>query len=105
MRYLPVDRQKHGSRRGGFRRRWKIHAAQDDRGFDEACTGKHPNRRDGYRKKASVRTPDDLDRLADVYHKLPVWEYWLDILCSGDDKAKIALYKEQDILGVFQVKP
>jgi hypothetical protein len=38
--------------------------------------------------------PLDLDLYAPLFHKLPIWEYHLEILASGDNQLKYQLYKE-----------
>ena len=40
--------------------------------------------------------PEDLDLYAPLFHRLPVWEYYREILIHGSDELKFALYKDKE---------
>jgi DNA primase len=42
---------------------------------------------------AKIRTEPDLLKYGEVYHKLETWQYQLDILTSGDDRAKFEMFR------------
>lgn len=49
--------------------------------------------------RANIKCPDDLAgekgvQMAEMYHKLPVWEGRLQILAVGSDRGKFELFKE-----------
>lgn len=46
-----------------------------------------------------IKTEDDLEQYGYVYHKIVILEYRMDILFNGDDKAKMALFKEVMVNG------
>jgi len=47
--------------------------------------------------KTVIKTEEDLDILTPYYHRESLWLWHLEILESGDDGDKLALYKESEI--------
>jgi hypothetical protein len=41
-----------------------------------------------------LKTIEEVESMAWYYHRIPLWEHWLDILESNDDEVKFNLYKE-----------
>jgi hypothetical protein len=46
------------------------------------------------RKAMTELTPENFNQYADIMQPLSTWEYWLDILISGDDSEKFSLFQE-----------
>jgi DNA primase len=57
---------------------------------DELCT----NYRAINAIMANVKTVEEAEGLAPLYHRLPVLEYHLDLLAYGDDAEKLELFKD-----------
>jgi hypothetical protein len=51
-------------------------------------------------KAMAKLTPQNFNRHADILQPLSIWEYWLDILISGDDSEKFSLFQEHRKNGI-----
>jgi hypothetical protein len=47
-----------------------------------------------YQVKMNIRTIEDAEKYAPFYHREPVIEHYMDLLCSNDNEAKFELYRE-----------
>lgn len=58
--------------------------------FDDLCTLV----RTLQKAKQNAKTMEEVEAMAEYYHKESVWLYQIEILQSNDDKAKFKLYRE-----------
>jgi len=51
-----------------------------------------------------MKSPEDLDRCGDLYHRVVWWEHCLfDVIIGGDDQEKFKLYKRMKGQGIFHL--
>ncbi len=50
--------------------------------------------RDCLQRTADLKSMEEAERVADLFHQMPVIEYRMDILLNGDDEEKFQLYCE-----------
>lgn len=50
--------------------------------------------RDCLDKTENLKTMEEAERVADIFHQMPVIEYRMDILLNGNDEDKFQLYRE-----------
>ena len=55
-----------------------------------------------YKVMRSWKSIQDLERGGGILHPLPFYEHCMEILCSGDDRAKFQIYKNEANNGEFQ---